>query len=78
MFPTERASMSQSAIQAFPDPLRIPTTSIPMNTAVRTTALMHAFIPGASPPEVKTPLYFFLFLTNLIMNNIQYSVYFLH
>jgi hypothetical protein len=27
---------------------------------VRTTALMQAFIPGASPPDVKTPICFIL------------------
>jgi hypothetical protein len=30
--------------------------------AVRTTARMAAFIPGASPPEVKTPIFLIGFI----------------
>ena len=35
-------------------PLLIPTTSMPLYIAVLTTLLIAAFIPGASPPLVKT------------------------
>jgi hypothetical protein len=34
----------------------MPKTSRPQKIAVRTTALMAAFIPGESPPEVITPI----------------------
>jgi hypothetical protein len=39
-------------------PLRIPTHSIPHEIALRTTARTAAFIPGASPPLVSTPILF--------------------
>src|SRR5690606_33202130 len=34
----------------------MPVTRQPSAKAVRTTARMHAFIPGASPPLVRTPI----------------------
>ena len=37
-------------------PLRMPTHSMPQSWAVRTTARTAAFIPGASPPLVSTPI----------------------
>jgi len=37
-------------------PLLIPTHSIPLLAAVRTTERMTAFMPGASPPEVRIPI----------------------
>ena len=42
-------------------PLRMPTHSIPRPTAERTTARMQAFMPGASPPLVSTPILFTAF-----------------
>ena len=36
----------------------MPNTSMPKYFAVLTTALMQAFMPGASPPLVKTPILF--------------------
>jgi len=38
------------------NPLLIPTTSIPSSCAARYTALIAAFIPGASPPDVRIPI----------------------
>ena len=37
-------------------PLFIPLTATPLQIAVLTTPLMAAFIPGASPPLVRTPI----------------------
>src|SRR5215207_3732679 len=37
-------------------PAHIPMTSQPLKKAVRATALTAAFIPGASPPLVNTPI----------------------
>jgi hypothetical protein len=37
-------------------PRQMPITSCPFDTAERTTARVHAFIPGASPPLQKTPI----------------------
>ena len=42
-------------------PRRIPTHSMPDPTAVRTTARTAAFMPGASPPLVRTPILFIFF-----------------
>ena len=42
-------------------PLRMPMQSMPRPRAERTTARMAAFIPGASPPLVKTPIRFTCF-----------------
>ena len=39
----------------------IPFTFIPLLMAVRTTARMAAFMPGASPPLVRTPIVFTCF-----------------
>ena len=41
-------------------PLFTPTTSFLLKIAALTTALIAAFIPGASPPEVNTPIFFIL------------------
>ena len=38
-------------------PSRIPTTSIPLLSAILVTARIAEFIPGASPPDVKTPIF---------------------
>ena len=38
-------------------PRRTPKISKPLSTPTRTTALIAAFIPGASPPLVKTPIF---------------------
>ena len=53
--------VSQSISPSYP--LKIPTTSIPKRTALNTTALIAEFIPGASPPLVKTAI----FLISLIL-----------
>ena len=37
-------------------PLRMPMHSMPLAIAVRTTARTAAFMPGASPPLVRTPI----------------------
>ena len=37
-------------------PRRMPMHSMPLPTAVRTTARTAAFMPGASPPLVRTPI----------------------
>jgi hypothetical protein len=34
----------------------MPTTLKPLYIAVRTTERMHGFMPGASPPEVRTAI----------------------
>ena len=44
----------------------MPITSIPMPKAVRTTALMQAFMPGLSPPLVNTPMRFMAFSSLLL------------
>ena len=46
----------KQALQELSYPLLIPTTSMPLYIAVLTTLLIAAFIPGASPPLVKTPI----------------------
>ncbi len=43
----------------------------------RTTALMQAFIPGESPPDVKTPI-FLIFDNGVSFNIYEYKVYNLH
>ena len=50
------STMSSSISPAYP--LLIPLTCLPAARAARTTALMQAFIPGASPPLVSTPIVF--------------------
>ena len=42
-------------------PLRMPTQSMPRLMAERTTARRAAFMPGASPPLVSTPIRFTCF-----------------
>ncbi len=49
-------------------PRSTPTTSIPSKTAFLTTLLIAAFIPGASPPEVKTPIFLILFFIVLLFS----------
>ena len=43
-------------------PLRMPMHSMPQAAAVRTTARMAGFMPGASPPLVNTPILLTLFI----------------
>ena len=49
-----KSTISSSRSPAYP--FWIPFTRQPSVTAVRTTALTAAFIPGASPPLVSTPI----------------------
>src|SRR5690554_4771146 len=57
MFETDRPSISTKSASIIPAyPRRIPTTSRSWAMAVRTIARTQAFIPGASPPLVKTPI----------------------
>ena len=58
----ELSSFTKSALISPCQPLRIPMHSIPQDRAVRTTALTAAFMPGASPPLVRTPIRLILIL----------------
>ena len=61
-FETERMFISDISPLINPlYPLRIPMTCIFFLIAVLTTARTAAFIPGASPPLVKTPMTFWFF-----------------
>ena len=57
MSDTERLFISMISSSKRPAyPLLIPLTLSPFEIPVRTTALIAAFIPGASPPLVSTPI----------------------
>ena len=59
MFPTEVESIFLKSPLINPSyPATTPVTEIFLYIAVRTTARIQAFIPGASPPEVKTAMCF--------------------
>ena len=45
--------------------------------AARVTALIAAFIPGASPPEVSTPIVFILFITCRLLNYLVFILFLL-
>gem|GEM_PF-5428721 len=56
---------STSSIQLLTSPLYPSRTTyglIPFAAAVFITALIAAFIPGASPPDVKTPIFFIIYI----------------
>src|SRR5262249_35952397 len=59
MPPTSRAARRSMAPDTSPaKPLRTPNTSQPLASAPRVTARTAAFIPGASPPLVRTAIFF--------------------
>src|ERR687895_1550265 len=59
MPPTSRALRGSRALATRPaKPLRTPNTSQPWASAPRVTARTAAFMPGASPPLVKTAIFF--------------------
>jgi hypothetical protein len=65
MFATEDAFNSVKSPSINPSyPLYIPTTSMWLYAAVLTTALIAAFMPGESPPDVNTPIFFISFNLN--------------
>jgi hypothetical protein len=55
-------------------PLNTPKTVIFFLMAVLVTALIAAFMPGASPPLVKTPIFFIYFLQLCRSSKIQTSL----
>ena len=57
LFTPRALSFTKSSLINPSYPLYTPKHSILLNTADLTTALMAAFIPGASPPDVKTPIF---------------------
>ena len=62
MWLTLEVSMRTKSLEMRPfQPLRMPTQSMPRLAAERTTARTAEFMPGASPPLVRTPIRFTCF-----------------